>query len=500
MIQGVYCLMAILFALFPPLSCSNGGGSNSGAQPQTYTVRYEGSTPYVFHDISYWDENNEEIVLQGINTENFTYEFQTSDVMQTIGIIGNYYCTGPFCSSISVPLTVRLYIDGVEVAKDGESGPFPEVSIGPDSLNNFLNLLDDILNPPEPEPHVTKFLDAFIVNSVNQSPMVFWNDGFSYFSLSEQSLWMFDNRDVDLGDLDGDGDLDAFVVASQGGCCDSNQVYLVDVYGTFYYTGQGSPTFGKYNSFGVALGDLDGDNDLDAFVANYYGEANKVYFNDGLGIFSDAGQSLGSDNSYAVELGDLDGDGDLDSFIVNDGEPNKIYFNDGNGGFVDSGQALGEEKSLDVALGDLDGDGDLDAFVVNHGDPNKIYLNNGSGIFIYSGQVLGTGNSTGIALGDVNGDSYIDAFVTNEGQANRIYLNDGLGVFADSGQALGSSDSFGVDLGDVDGDGDLDAAVVNRYAQPNKLYFNDGAGIFTDSGQTLGRGDSMSVIFGKINP
>jgi len=439
--QGVCCLMAILFSLFPLFSCSNGGGSDGGVQPQTYIVRYEFNSTDYYCDIIYWNENNEEIVLPGISARDFTYEFQTNDVMQTLGIAGSFDCTGPFCSSVNVPITVRLFIDGVLVAVDSDGGPFPRTSIGPDTLDNFL----DLLNPPEPEPHVTKFLDAFIVN-VLQPSMVFWNDGFGYFSLSEQSLWMFENRDAALGDLDGDGDLDAFVVASQGGCCDSNIVYLVDEFGVFYGTGQGRALYGTYDSFGVALGDLDGDGSLDAFVANC-GEPNKVYFNNGFGIFSDAGQSLGSDNSYEVGLGDLDGDGDLDAFVVNDGEPNKIYLNDGNGDFVDSGQALGGEKSLDVALGDLDGGGDLDAFVVNYGEPNKIYLNDGSGLFVDSGQVIGTDNSTGIALGDVNGDSYIDAFVTNEGQANLIYLNDGLGVFADSGQALGGEKSLDVALG-----------------------------------------------------
>jgi hypothetical protein len=435
--------MAILFSLLSLLSCSNGGGSDGGALP--YIVRYEFESVSSGCDITYWNENNEIIELLGLNTEDFIYEFQTSDVMQTIGIIGSFDCTGPYCSSVNVPIFVRLFIDGVLVAEAFDSGPWPEASIGPDTLYNFLDRLE-----PESEPHVTIFLDAFIVNVLQQS-MVFWNDGFGYFSLSGQSTWPFENRDAAIGDLDGDGDLDAFVVASQGGCCDTNQVYLVDEFGIFYCTGQGSLTFGKYNSFGVALGDLDGDGDLDAFVANY-GEPNKVYFNDGLGIFSDAGQSLGLDNSYDVGLGDLDGDGDLDAFVVNDGEPNKIYLNDGSGSFSDSGQVLGND------------------------------------------------NSTGIALGDVNGDSYIDAFVTNEGQANRIYLNDSLGVFADSGQELGLNDSFSVDLGDVDGDGDLDAAVANRYAQPNKLYFNDGAGIFTDSGQELDNGDSVCVILGKINP
>ena len=47
-----------------------------------------------------------------------------------------------------------------------------------------------------------------------------------------------------------------------------------------------TPTFGAGNSRAVALGDLDGDGDLDALVANFGGEAETVWLNDGLGNFT----------------------------------------------------------------------------------------------------------------------------------------------------------------------------------------------------------------------
>ena len=56
------------------------------------------------------------------------------------------------------------------------------------------------------------------------------------------------------------------------------------------------------NSEKVALGDLDGDDDLDAFIANVT-QPNRVWLNDGAGAFSDSGQSLGSNYSRAVSLG-----------------------------------------------------------------------------------------------------------------------------------------------------------------------------------------------------
>ena len=70
---------------------------------------------------------------------------------------------------------------------------------------------------------------------------------------------------------------------------------------------------GSTSSYGLSLGDLDGDGDMDAFEANINSQPNKIWLNDGTGMFTDSGQTLGSQSSYCVALGDLDGDGDLDA-------------------------------------------------------------------------------------------------------------------------------------------------------------------------------------------
>ena len=124
-------------------------------------------------------------------------------------------------------------------------------------------------------------------------------------------------------------------------------------------------SLGNHNSCGVAVGDLDGDGDLDAFVSNFGGEGNRVWTNDGSGNFADNGQDLGNHDSRDVSLGDLDGDGDLDAFAANRLQGNRVWLNDGSGNFIDSGQNLGDHRGYGVSLGDLDGDGDLDAFVAN---------------------------------------------------------------------------------------------------------------------------------------
>ena len=319
------------------------------------------------------------------------------------------------------------------------------------------------------------------------------------FTDSGQLLALTASMDVALGDVDGDGDLDAFV-----GNAGANKVWLNDggvqggTLGNFSDSGQ---SLGSSDSQAVALGDMDGDGDLDAFVGNQGGMIdlhNGVWLNDGTGSFSDSGQSLGNLESWAVALGDVDGDGDLDAFVGNLGRANKVWLNDGTGNFSDSGQSLGSSTSMAVALGDVDGDGDLDAFAANYNQANKVWLNDGTGTFSDSGQNLGGSGSEGMALGDVDGDGDLDAFVGNwNGQPSKVWLNDGTGTFTDSGQSLGSSNSRTVALGDVDGDGDLDAFVGNQKA--NKVWLNDGTGTFSDSGQSLGNSNSHGVALGDVD-
>ncbi|MBU1537941.1 VCBS repeat-containing protein [Myxococcota bacterium] len=307
---------------------------------------------------------------------------------------------------------------------------------------------------------------------------------------SGQSLGSYKSRSVSLGDLDGDGDLDAFVANEYQG----NRVWLNDGSGNFTDSGQ---SLGSLQRWSVSLGDLDGDGDLDAFVANS-AQGIRIWLNDGNGNFTDSGQNFGCVNCLSVKLGDLDGDGDLDAFEAGSNLGNRVYFNDGNGLFTDSGQSLGNYNGYSVSLGDLDGDGDLDAFVGNYDQGNRVWLNDGSGFFTDSGQSLGSSYSWSVGLGDLDGDGDLDAFVANSGQPNRVWLNDGTGVFTDSGQSLGGFDSFSVSLGDLDGDGDLDAFVAN-YGQGNRVWLNDGTGVFTDNGQILGNFNSFSVSLGDLD-
>ncbi len=311
-------------------------------------------------------------------------------------------------------------------------------------------------------------LDAFITSDTGEGNQVWFNDGQGRFIDSGQRLGTASNIYSALGDLDADGDIDA-VVATRGG----GRIWLNNGAGQFTASTQ---VLGNALSIDVALGDLDRDGDLDAFLANTNAAPDRVYLNNGAGVFTDSGQLLGAIHSKSVVLGDLDKDGDLDAIVGNGPTnglgPDYIWLNDGNGRFTDSGQRMGNAQTQHIALGDLDGDGDLDSFSVG-GSPASVWKNDGTGRMVNTNQSLGSsGVGSHAALADLDNDGDLDAYIANWSQIpDTVWINDGSGNFTDSLLRLGNTTSSHVALADVNRDGNIDALVAN-YGEAERVYLN----------------------------
>ena len=282
---------------------------------------------------------------------------------------------------------------------------------------------------------------------------------------------------VTLGDIDGDGDLDAAIVDAY----DDMEVYLNDGTGSFTL----SQTYGTSESwFGIYLVDVDADADLDIVVSGFYsGSGCEVWKNDGAGLFSLWQDGIAT--SIAMEelaIGDMNGDGSPDIFApASSGGGSEVWFNDGSGTFSNSGQSLSGSSCTQAVLADFDGDFDLDVFISRtNSNANKVWLNDGTGTFTNSGQSLGNNTSTGVDAADVDGDGDVDVVTSNYQSPSQVWLNDGNANFTAGFQIQNNNYAKAIVMSDVDHDCDMDAVIGAYGSDGVQVWTNDGTGTFSN--------------------
>jgi hypothetical protein len=318
-------------------------------------------------------------------------------------------------------------------------------------------------------------LDLYLTN--NGPNKLFRNDGNDLFVDATSSPLGDAGHGMGAvwGDYDNDGDIDLYLANDNT----SNKLFRNEGGGVFTDVTSG-PLGDAGRGMAVGWADYDKDGDIDLYLANL-AQPNKLFRNDGGGVFVDVtSPPLGDPgNGMGVAWGDYDNDGDLDIYLANyDYSGNKLFQNDGGGVFVNvtSGPLGGPAIATGVDWGDYDNDGDLDLYVASFSTANnKLYRNDGGGVFsdVTSGPLAGPGWSTAVAWGDYDNDGDLDLFAAHAGAACQLFRNDGGGVFVDvtSGPLLNAASTQGAAWGDYDNDGDLDIYVAN-FGTSNKLYLN----------------------------
>jgi hypothetical protein len=208
----------------------------------------------------------------------------------------------------------------------------------------------------------------------------------------------------------------------------------------------------------VELADIDGDGDLDMVCGNEDGD--KILINNGSGIFTDETETrLAIQNhmeTRKVTLADIDGDGDLDiylsnvAFIQGKNPQDRICFNDGKGVFTDKtfkNLPADNGHTLDSKFLDMDGDGDLDLITCDgFGMYVKTFLNDGTGQFTdMSDKILPEllmGENLGIEIADLNGDGKNDIYIVRRGEADVLLLANGAGTGINEDSFLKSDNAF----------------------------------------------------------
>ncbi len=170
----------------------------------------------------------------------------------------------------------------------------------------------------------------------------------------------------------------------------------------------------------VDVGDLDGDGDLD--MATYevpFTQQFSFLLNDGKGVFTGSGIApVPADLAYLTSppTGDLNGDGLIDLVWVNYGSI-RVALQSAAGGFERQTEILTQSYVLSLVAGDWNRDGRIDLAMA--GSDISVLLNRGDGTF-FKNRALQFGTSPHslyVATPDLNGDGLPDLAVAEDSRA-----------------------------------------------------------------------------------
>ena len=292
---------------------------------------------------------------------------------------------------------------------------------------------------------------------------------------------LFNGSGVALGDADGDGLVDIYFASLDG----PNVLYRNLGQWRFEdITEQAGVAAPNRFSTGAVFADVDGDGDLDLLITAMEGP-NAFFLNDGTGVFEERTEEYGlaSDHYGTTQaLADVDGDGDLDLYVANNKirpvrdifPPNEIEFDqvveERDGEFTVKPEFRAHYR-LVRQLGRI--------MRFEYAEPDKFYLNDGTGHFeevsFTSGRFLDEDGEplteTPLDWGltarfhDVDHDGDPDLYVCNDFESpDRFWINDGNGIFqAVDRLALRatSNATMTMDFADLDRDGDEDFILID---------------------------------------
>lgn len=294
---------------------------------------------------------------------------------------------------------------------------------------------------------------------------------------------------VAIGDVDGDGLPDVYLARVDGPDA------LYRNLGDWRFediTDSAGVALPDHDATGAVMADVDGDEDLDLYVGAR-GQPNALFLNDGAGHFTDVSSAAGVDypgGTTTLTMADVDGDGDLDLYVAN--------YKTVKAGNVFSPHERAfdqvvEKRGDDYMVADRYKDFYRLRFTPEgmtlwqFGEPDVLYLNDGSGTFTPASWTDGRFlKEDGAPLDsipdewaltarfyDVDGDRAPDLYVSNDFESpDHFWMNQGDGTFrsVDGFEVRNTSaSSMAVDFSDINRDGRTDFFVVDMFAKdPNR--------------------------------
>ena len=254
----------------------------------------------------------------------------------------------------------------------------------------------------------------------------------------------------------------------------------------------------------VAIGDVNRDGHPDLVVTAARANGVTVLLGRGDGRFAPmpSGAIAVAENPHELALGDVNGDGNLDLALGNhDSYRVTLLAGDGMGGFrlaPGSPVVMKEERqphTHGLAIADFNGDRKPDLVTVNSNDDNDVAVMLGDGKWGFT-RARGSPFSVGpapypLALGDLDADGALDMVVTSTGLGPltavappsnlvTVLFGDGRGDFRRHDVRLRTSGTWFVAIADVNGDHTPDLAVTHGNDRVLSVLLGNGRGDFTE--------------------
>lgn len=327
----------------------------------------------------------------------------------------------------------------------------------------------------------------------------------SSVSFSTQSMAVGSNPNgIVTADFNGDGIPD-LAIANQGS--NTVSILLGDGDGTFT---AGAPLDTGNQPATLVAGDFNGDGAIDLAVADVADSRILVFLGTGTGTFIPAAPvdcNLVAECGNAVDpvamaVGDFNGDGNLDLAVVNHSISTiSILFGAGDGTFrLQSTTPATLSGPTAIAVGDFNGDGLADLAVSNPTTNTvAILIGHTSGVFKSSGTIATTGPGMLVAA-DFNNDQKIDLAILNPATNKvTVFLGNGDATFQSGVPYATGSGPASILVGDFNGDGVLDLATVNSAANSVSILLGVAGGTFQPHSDTTAGGNPVWLATGDFN-
>jgi FG-GAP-like repeat len=263
--------------------------------------------------------------------------------------------------------------------------------------------------------------------------VIYDNDGFGNFTPDADVLALDSNSAIAVGDFNNDGKNDVLTVSNSASNTNNAMLLLGDGSGGLTAQAPFSLPFGNVSA--VAVGDFNGDGNLDFVVANQSANSVSVFLGNGNGTFQSPQTYATGAGPASIAVGNFTGQAlangkpELDIVTANSTAGTVSFLgNNGSGGFnaaVDSpvdGTIFGGGP-IEVTAANFTGSATAQDLVVSlssgSNDAAEVLLGNGDGTFSDGALVAGAGGNGAIAA-DVNGDGVSDVVLISSSQISTL--------------------------------------------------------------------------------